>query len=1345
MLAIWTAYAVEPLVLQIPRRSFTRLRLMSDFEDLSHENLLSKWVEGIWTGLQSSDAGDPRDPGNCLESYRPSWNITRPSYFDSGLDEEPPRRYTLQVDTDKLLDIAGPAGRLIVSWTTGGPKRWSIAQNLALSIRRNTPELEPIFVFIALDADAVRRARDSGFNAVLNDGSGDLQDDIWKMRWLIQTTCVSLGLEVLVVDSDIVFLADPFRHFFFDSDVEAMTDHFFPAEQLWATWLRPAEHINTGFLFVRPSARLLAFLVEFIDVHYHGHEGPTPRDGMDQRVFNKFVMHKMEKSPPEVVSRYENITFSGLDWQGKTRRFTPRATWEVPIGSSDTITIRILDPVCISHGMNYFWRKAYKLKSCDGSGQPPAVVHVNGVDPKMYFLRDRNLWYVNDWDDRFNDSTSFLVYHHPKGLNLSADFEVLIAALEIGAYFRRRVVLPDTMNCANSPAYLIYNLSETMVDEPGCTYDYFAHANGLYEVYSRVKPYAIEAGIAREPRFKELSIQRLRGSLQLREELLSAHAERRAAFPSARVLEVDDIILLRDGLRSGSFGLRMNPEHVFSCAFQEPLIGAMACLDEPYVEEFGAEAMCEAQSFVKGCGPVGICCCWPFWGWGEKLQYFTGVKWDLPCNCGVSVCETFSRRLDSGSENCCRHAGSTALFPVTDPGVFYCETNFSWSGPTGAEDPKLRRALVEFAANKRTVQQSFQTCSTTTQSILCRCAGPEPYKTAAQQAEDAAEQEAKETAAREAMQEFDEKGNPTGPPGWPFGIRPEDKEVWTPKDVEELKRRLPAYNIKGPGVRAICWGQGELVGARLRLIKRQRGVHSVEEAAQICDDLEGCTHFSIRVGPDFPMTEDIDLDKGIPYRAEFCRGPMVTTVDFPRTHSFVGIKKYAAREGDLPPPENNEPPIPLVDGPLEAFGRDQGYFAAYRSRLKRIEERERLDRLKSATHQLEMIKKEKTAKDVRAKLKSMQSFMPLLFVPSKQARSKACQKLRSEWVFEQRRSLGNASRLIASMEGSMVTDNTGFSFGKLAHDTEQLEYIISIGREELHEAASGFRSLLELFAQLQKGAPVREEVAAQFAKVRPFFNRALHLPDLDQSVGEVTEFLPAAADWEGASLDVRTRGVAIIRGALTASAQKLVRRWLLESTVWYQSLQNGDIQKSQLRDGLHGPVGFRLVHEIQARLPNLLGKLPLLDITSYRHGQQSSGLPWHCLDGIVVAMFWFGSISDSALEVSGRNSSMSFCSSNRVGPAPALQLEGFTREQAPTPARSLACPEGCLLLWQAAHAIRTIHRAKVDTFASRPVELLLLFGNYVDAGAKAAGFMPSFEGKADSWGEHYYARDHDHR
>ena len=60
----------------------------------------------------------------------------------------------------------------------------------------------------------------------------------------------------LSASKDIVFLSNPFPHFFGDSDIEAMTDHFFPAKHLWATWLRPAEHINTGFLLAKPSVKL---------------------------------------------------------------------------------------------------------------------------------------------------------------------------------------------------------------------------------------------------------------------------------------------------------------------------------------------------------------------------------------------------------------------------------------------------------------------------------------------------------------------------------------------------------------------------------------------------------------------------------------------------------------------------------------------------------------------------------------------------------------------------------------------------------------------------------------------------------------------------------------------------------------------------------------------------------------------------------------------------------------------------------------------------------------------------------------------------------------------------------
>ena len=46
----------------------------------------------------------------------------------------------LNINVSKLKAFAGHERRLVISWTTGGPKRWSIAHNLALSIRKNTPE-----------------------------------------------------------------------------------------------------------------------------------------------------------------------------------------------------------------------------------------------------------------------------------------------------------------------------------------------------------------------------------------------------------------------------------------------------------------------------------------------------------------------------------------------------------------------------------------------------------------------------------------------------------------------------------------------------------------------------------------------------------------------------------------------------------------------------------------------------------------------------------------------------------------------------------------------------------------------------------------------------------------------------------------------------------------------------------------------------------------------------------------------------------------------------------------------------------------------------------------------------
>jgi len=162
--------------------------------------------------------------------------------------------------------------------------------------------------------------------------------------------------------------------------------------------------------------------------------------------------------------------------------------------------------------------------------------------------------------------------------------------------------------------------------------------------------------------------------------------------------------------------------------------------------------------------------------------------------------------------------------------------------------------------------------------------------------------------------ELEEDLDPDGPPGWPLGIKTGEKSRFYADDVAEIVKRLPQYKIKGPGLRAVCYGQGGLWGSKSRLITVKTPVFSVDQAAKLCDGMEECTHFTVMVGPDYPSGPST---KGIPYRAEFCKGGKVSVVPFQGTHSFVGIKKDMGREVPYPPPETNDDRLPgIQDGPI---------------------------------------------------------------------------------------------------------------------------------------------------------------------------------------------------------------------------------------------------------------------------------------------------------------------------------------------------------------------------------------------------------------------------------------------
>jgi len=147
---------------------------------------------------------------------------------------------------------------------------------------------------------------------------------------------------------------------------------------------------------------------------------------------------------------------------------------------------------------------------------------------------------------------------------------------------------------------------------------------------------------------------------------------------------------------------------------------------------------------------------------------------------------------------------------------------------------------------------------------------------------------------------------------WPLGVHSNEPVEWSAEDVAKLKERLPSYDVRGPGKYAICHGESGLFGAHSRLLATRRRVYSVEDAARMCDEWPGCTHFSVTVGPDYPMGwEPLHW---LPFRADLCGGQKISIANIEGVNAFVGIKRTKQL---LPPAEAPEAGEGMPDGPIE--------------------------------------------------------------------------------------------------------------------------------------------------------------------------------------------------------------------------------------------------------------------------------------------------------------------------------------------------------------------------------------------------------------------------------------------
>ena len=194
---------------------------------------------------------------------------------------------------------------------------------------------------------------------------------------------------------------------------------------------------------------------------------------------------------------------------------------------------------------------------------------------------------------------------------------------------------------------------------------------------------------------------------------------------------------------------------------------------------------------------------------------------------------------------------------------------------------------------------------------------------------------------------------------------------------------------------------------------------------------------------------------------------------------------------------------------------------------------------------------------------------------------------------------------------------------KLRHDIEQLNYLVELGAldERGHTAAQALDQALAAIGQDVQPAMAVEFPAHVRALVAPYYNRLLNFynapalpggavnPDLDWTTIEAQYFANAP-------------GMTFIDNFLKPDALSSLRRFCLESTVWFDCGYSGGYVGCTFEHGFACPLLAQIAEEFRLALPGIFGNSKVTGLWGYKYDSERTGISPHADFAAVNVNFW---------------------------------------------------------------------------------------------------------------------------
>ncbi|MCG6872907.1 MAG: tetratricopeptide repeat protein [Gammaproteobacteria bacterium] len=192
---------------------------------------------------------------------------------------------------------------------------------------------------------------------------------------------------------------------------------------------------------------------------------------------------------------------------------------------------------------------------------------------------------------------------------------------------------------------------------------------------------------------------------------------------------------------------------------------------------------------------------------------------------------------------------------------------------------------------------------------------------------------------------------------------------------------------------------------------------------------------------------------------------------------------------------------------------------------------------------------------------------------------------------------------------------------KFRHDLEQLAYLAERGIGGLEPVIRAYQEVeARLPGELQPGEIVQMP-ARVVERFSPWYNRCHHREPAPAIAGGA---LNPELDWPALEQAYFRSGPGMLHvdGWLRPEALTALRRYCLESTIWYDADHARGYVGSYFHDGFACPLVVQIAEELPRRLPRVFGPHGLTTAWAYKYDSELSGIDMHADAAAVNVNFW---------------------------------------------------------------------------------------------------------------------------